>query len=93
MTVFGDFLKIKTVKETDIILSRVYNSFPMQIDTSKSYNWDAQSEGFQKLAPPLIKHDLHDVAEVNQNFEQTHFDKKDGFSSKIDFVLAKCDTI
>ena len=42
---------------------------------------------FQKLTPLSNKQDRHDMAEKNQNFEHTHFDKKKGFSSKIDFVF------
>ena len=32
----GNFLKNKTAEETDIILSGVFSSFPMQSDTSNS---------------------------------------------------------
>ncbi len=91
VSVLGNFLKNKTSEETDIILSGDFNSFPMQSDTSNSgKNWDVRIKRFQKLTPLLNKHDLHDMAEVNQNFEHTRFDKKNGSSSRIDFVFTNC---
>ena len=91
VSVLGNFLKNKTAEETDIILSGDFNSFPIKSDTSNSdNNWDVRIKRFQKLSPLLNKHDLHDMAEVNQNFEHTHFDKKNGSSSRIDFVFTNC---
>ena len=93
VSVLGNFLKNKTSEKTDIILSGDFNSFPMQSDTSNSEkNWDVRIKRFQKLTPLLNKHDLHDMAEVHQNFEHTHFDKKNGTSSRIDFVFTNCIT-
>ena len=86
-------MKNKTSEETDIILSGDFNSFPMQSDTSNSgKNWDVRIKRFQKLTTLLNKHDLLDMAEVHQNFEHTHFDKKNGSSSRIDFVFTNCIT-
>ena len=79
VSVLGDFLKNKTAEETDINLLGHLYSLLMQSDTPNSEkNWDVQIKRFQKLTPLLNKHDLHDMAEVNQNVEHTHFDKKMG---------------
>ena len=83
-SVLGNFLKNKTAEETDIILSGDFNSFPLQSDTSNSEKkWDVHIKRFQKLTLLLNKHDLHDMAEVNQNLEHTHFDKKMGPHQKL----------
>ena len=94
VSVLGNFLKNKTAEETDIILSGDFNSFRRKSDTANvEKNWDVRINRFQKLTPLLNKHDLHDMAEVNKNFEHTHFDKNNGSSSRIDFVFTNCLTV
>ena len=88
VSVFGTFLKIERAEETDIFLSVDFNKFPKELETTKGEKILGCPNGrIQKLRLLLTKHDLHDLANVNQNFEHIYFDKKNGFSTRIDFVF------
>ena len=73
--------------QSDVVLSGDINCFPFKSDTSNTEKkFDVRIKSFEKLKPLLDDYCLHDMAELNNVKAHTHFDKKNGFSSRLDFV-------